>query len=253
MIDLFPAEAMQRLRAKFGTRFEGLDYVERIALALAASEGAVNHARLRAITTEHPVDLSKILQHLTQNGLLESTGGRGAIHHLPGESIPTPEDVFGPPTRSSTASSPNLKPSSPNLKPSYPNLEPSYPNLEPSLPNLTENRDPDGCLLAEQLHLSVVDDLDSLSPSLRLDLESRAAEPRSKGRLSREVLEGAILAVCADRFVTLRSLAELLRRKPETLREQYLTKLVRERRLILAFPTTPTHEKQAYTTHTHTQ
>ena len=36
----------------------------------------VNHARLRDAITEHPVDLSKNLEHLTQAGLLESTGGR---------------------------------------------------------------------------------------------------------------------------------------------------------------------------------
>ena len=30
------------------------------------------------------------------------------------------------------------------------------------------------------------------------------------------------------------------------LRDQYLTKLVRERKLTLAFPKTPTHEQQAY-------
>ncbi len=46
----------------------------------------------------------------------------------------------------------------------------------------------------------------------------------------------------------LRTLAELVQRKPETLRDQYLTKLVRERKLTLAFPKTPTHERQAYTT-----
>jgi ATP-dependent DNA helicase RecG len=64
------------------------------ALALAASEGTVNHARLRALTTEHPFDLSKTLQHLTQAGFLESTGGRGAVYYLPGEPIPTPDDVL---------------------------------------------------------------------------------------------------------------------------------------------------------------
>lgn len=225
MIDLFPEQVMTGLQARFGQHFDGLTYVERVALALAASEGTVNHARLRAVTTEHPVDLSKTLQHLTQVGMLESTGGRGAIYHLPGEPIPTPDDVFGPPTRISV---------------------PSSPNLAPSSPNLNGVRDSDGCLISEQLGFPVIDDLTSLSPRLLSALEAVALEPRSKGKVDREVLIDVVLQLCTGRFVMLRCLAELVHRKPETLRDQYLSKLVRDRKLALAFPTTPTHERQAY-------
>jgi hypothetical protein len=42
---------------------------------------------------------TQTLQHQTQAGLLESTGGRGAMYHLHGVPIPTPDDVFGPATR----------------------------------------------------------------------------------------------------------------------------------------------------------
>lgn len=227
MVDLFPEEVMAGLKARFGAGFERLNHVERVALALAASEGTVNHSRLRAVTTEHPVDLSKTLQHLTQAGMLESTGGRGAVYHLPGESIPTPDDVFGPPARISA---------------------PSSPNLSGSSPNLGENRDADGCLITEQLELPVIDDLVALSPRLRGKLEALAAEPRSKGKVERSVLIGVVLCLCEGRFVMLRALAELVQRKPETLRDQYLSRLVRERKLTLAFPKTPTHERQAYTT-----
>ena len=227
MVDLFPEEVMAGLKGRFGTGFERLNHVERVALALAASEGTVNHARLRAVTIEHPVDLSKTLQHLTQAGMLESTGGRGAIYHLPGEAIPTPDDVFGPPARISV---------------------PSSPNLSASSPNLDENRDADGCLISEQLALPVIDDLSALSTPLRGALETLAVEPRSKGKVDRAILIEVILQLCDGRFVMLRSLAELVQRKPETLRDQYLSKLVRERKLILAFPKTPTHERQAYTT-----
>ena len=227
MVDLFPEEVMAGLKARFGSGFERLNHVERVALALAASEGTVNHSRLRAVTTEHPVDLSRTLQHLTQVGMLESTGGRGAVYHLPGESIPTPDDVFGPPARISM---------------------PSSPNLSGSSRNLSENRDADGCLITEQLELPVIDDLVALSPRLRSNLETLAAGPRSKGKVDREVLIGVVLRLCEGRFVMLRSLAELVQRKPETLRDQYLSRLVRERKLTLAFPKTPTHERQAYTT-----
>ena len=70
---------MKKLKQWFGKALDRLNHTERVALALAASEGTVNHARLRAVTTEHPFDLSQTLQHQTQAGLLESTGGRGAM------------------------------------------------------------------------------------------------------------------------------------------------------------------------------
>lgn len=154
-------------------------------------------------------------QHTTQFAFLESTGGRGAIYHLPGVVIPTPDDVFGPPPRISALSSPNLSPSS--------------PNLGPSSPNLAENRDPDGCLISEQLSLPVVDDLEPLSQALRSRLEGMASEPRAKGKVDRQVLIAAVLQLCEGRFVTLRCLAELVNRKPDTLRDQYLKILVRQR------------------------
>ncbi len=184
--------------------------------------------------TEHPVDLSKTLQHLTHAGMLDSTGGRGAVYHLPGEAIPTPDDVFGPPTQFALPSSPNSGGSS--------------SNLSRSSSNLNENRDSKGCLISEQLGLPMVDDLSLLSPVFRSTLETLAREPRDKGKVDREVLISVVLSLCEGRFVTLRCLAELVNRKPETLRNQYLTSLVRERKLNLAFPKTPTHERQAYIT-----
>jgi predicted HTH transcriptional regulator len=232
MIDLFPEEVISRLKDKFGMAFDGLSYPERVALALAGSEGTVNHARLRAITTEHPFDLSKILQHLTQAGMLQSTGGRGAVYHIPGQEIPTPDDVFGTTARFTAPSSPNLAGSS--------------PNLAASSPNLAENRNSDGCLITDQLALPVVDDLASLSPVFRTRMEALAAEPRSKGKVDRQVLIDIILKLCDQRFITLHCLAGLVKRKPDTLRDQYLKTLVRERKLRLAFPKTPTHERQAY-------
>jgi len=164
--------------------------------------------------------------------MLESTGGRGAIYHLPGEAIPKPEDVFGPAPRLSVASSPDLDSISPVL------------NSGPS--NSNEKRDADGCLIAEQLPLPVIDDLDAHTWVLRGRLETMAAEPRTKKKVNREVLADMVLQLCANHFVTLRSLAVIVSRKPESLRDGCLTKLVRERKLTLAFPASPTHERQAY-------
>ncbi len=146
----------------------------------------------------------------------------------------TPDDVFGSPARI--------------LAPTSSNLAVSSSNLTANPQNLTEKRDLDGCLISDQLDLAVVDDLSQLSARLRSTLEAVATEPRAKGKVDRNILIGVVLQLCTGRFITLSCLAELVQRKPETLRNQYLTKLVRDRRLALAFPKTPTHERQAYCT-----
>jgi hypothetical protein len=149
------------------------------------------------------------------------------VYHLPGEAIPTPEDIFG---------------AAPAIS------APSSPNLAGSSPNLSDHRNAEGCLLSDQLSLPIIDDLAGLSVPLRQRLEALAAEPRSKGKVSREKMIAVVLALCAKHFITLRCLADLVNRKPDTLRDQYLTGLVQERKLSLAFPKTPTHERQAYCT-----
>jgi ATP-dependent DNA helicase RecG len=159
----------------------------------------------------------------------------GVWYCLPGEPIPTPDDVFGPIARISAPSSPNLASSS--------------PNLSASSPNLPEQRDLEGCLVSDQLPFPVVDDLAPLSEALRSRLEAMASEPRTKRKVDRrQVLTDVVLELCDGRFITLRCLAELVNRKPDTLRDQYLKVLVRQRELSLAFPKTPNHGRQAYTT-----
>jgi hypothetical protein len=94
----------------------------------------------------------------------------------------------------------------------------------------------------------VVVDLEMLSPPLRFRLGAMALEPRAKGKVDRRVLIAVLLQLCEGRSITLRCLAQLLKRKPDTLRDQVQKTLVRQRQLNLAFPKTPNHERQAYTT-----
>lgn len=66
--------------------------------------------------------------------------------------------------------------------------ERSSPNLAGSSSNLGDNRVPEGCLLSDQLDLPVVDDLQLLSLPFRSRMELLAAEPKSKGKVDRQVL-----------------------------------------------------------------
>ena len=109
-----------------------------------------------------------------------------------------------------------------------------------------ERRDANGCLVSEHLDLPIIEDLDRITQALRAELEAIAVEPRTKAKINREAMIIVIVALCRRHFVTLRCLAGLVNRDPESLRNHYLSDLVKERRLALAFPTTPNHERQAY-------
>lgn len=239
MTDFIPAEVRERLRGLFGQAFDELSESERVAVALAASEGTVNHARLRAFSNEHPVDISRTLQRLTKIGMLQSTGGRGAVYHLPGEEIPTPDDIFGTGSRFSGSRLPNLAGS-------FPNLKNPLPARGKTGQNVLLQRDTEGRLLNGQFRLPLVDDLSRLSEGQLRHLEDLAAQPRRLSKVNRQAMINTILSLCADQYVTVSCLAELVNRSPDTLREQYLTRMVREQRLVMAFPKTPTHELQAY-------
>lgn len=240
MIDLFPAEIIADLRIRFGTLFDQLPHEERVALALAGSEGTVNHARLCAVSSAHPVEVTRTLQHLTQLGVLNSTGsGRGAVYFLPGQNLPTPDDVFGPSAQGSAGSSSVSSASSSNLT--------SSSSVLVGTSSATgQLHDVDGYLRSDQLPLPVISDLKALSPELRARLEALAVEPRQKKKLDPTIMEAAVLAVCEGHYLTLMALAELVNRKPASLRNEYLSPMVRAKTLSLAFPTTPTHERQAY-------
>ncbi|MGW6780953.1 ATP-binding protein [Brucella pseudogrignonensis] len=250
MIDLFPADVMAELKAKFGDKLDELNYEGRVALAIAASEGTVNHARLCAVSVSHPVEISRTLQHLTSTGMLQSTGGRGAVYKLPWQETPTPDDVFGSTFRSSFSSTSTPEISNLGSSSSDLDLSSSVLSFSSSDLNLSSSdnahRSIEGYWISTQLPLPVIDDLSHLSEDMVGQLEKIAELPRTKKKVSHSKLEEVLLEICDGHYLTLQCISKLINRRPEALRNEYLTPMVRDRALSLAFPTTPTHERQAY-------
>ena len=235
MLSLFPDHVMQVLSSHYRGRWETFSEVDKLALILAFTEGAVTHARLSQFSREHTHDLSTKLQALEKEGVFETTGQyRAKTYHIPGHMLPTSEDVF--------TSSPDSEPSYPNSETSTPNSDSSSPNNEASSPNM----DSDGRILHPQFSHPFIDDLSSLRSQFRQHLEAIAEEPRTKKRINPEEMKGIIVKVCSEQYVTTGALSALLNRDPETLRGQYLSKLKNEGKLKMAFPRAPTDPKQAY-------
>jgi hypothetical protein len=107
-------------------------------------------------------------------------------------------------------------------------------------------RDEQGRIISEHLDLPIINSLAVLSTELRQQLKSLASQPRTKKKLPRQQMVRTLLALCKDNYLTLQVLAELVDRNPDFLRTSYLVPLLRNKKITMAFPTTPTHEKQAY-------
>ena len=89
--------------------------------------------------------------------------------------------------------------------------------------------------------------LANLDKSCEILEEAKAiAEPiRATGKAPRPAVEAAILGICGLDYWTLRELAELLDRKQVTLRQSYVTQMVKEGVLQQRYPST-NHPRQAY-------
>lgn len=242
MLDLLPQRIVGLLRERIGPAFDDLDRGERLVLATAAIEQSVNHARLAGMTDLHPHDLSIKLARLEREGWLQSTGQtKGKVYFLPGTRPLAPEDVF------SASAVPEPAPGTRPTRSGHSEPRSGHKPLRSSGDG-DAFRDHEGCLLTSKLDAPVIDSLSTLDPGLLAELEARAALPRERPRLDPDAMTTAILAVCSGRYLRLSALAELLDRNADSLRKNHLDRLVKEGRLLRAFPLTPNHEMQSYRT-----
>ena len=75
-----------------------------------------------------------------------------------------------------------------------------------------------------------------------------AAPVREKGRASKPLVERTILVLCSDDFISLRTLADLLNREPDSVRNHYVGPMVKHGLLEPRFPGHPNHPQQGYRT-----
>ena len=78
------------------------------------------------------------------------------------------------------------------------------------------------------------------------ELLAMAAPIREKGRADKALVRETIVRLCEGRFLSLRTLAELLNREPDSVRNHYITPMLREGLIQARFPEHPNHPQQAY-------
>jgi ATP-dependent DNA helicase RecG len=77
-------------------------------------------------------------------------------------------------------------------------------------------------------------------------LVALAAAVQGKPKVPKPLMEETILALCADDWLSLRTLARLLNREPDSLRNHYINAMLQDGRLQARVPGKRTHPDQAY-------
>lgn len=241
MLELMPEGVVQQLQERFGDNYCVLPELERVILAIAATEQSVSHGRISKMTTDHSHDITLTLKTLVKKGMLEVSGhGRGSVYHLPGVEMPTPELVFGvsmghdnTPVVASVASLIHSDNRSAQSNDS---------------PEIKTYNDQYGRLLSGALKAPVIDKLEDLSLDLYERLKAFAQLSAESKRLDPEIMRRVILSLCEGHYLTRLCLADLLKRTPDALRTQYLSAMIKDKSLTLAFPQNPNDKRQAYIT-----
>ena len=219
MSSLVPEQAVAELEGHLGSRFRALPELARLALITTCTEGSVNHARLREISTVHPADITKMLAGLVRDGLLVSDGaGRGMVYFLPWQKQ-SAILLFDAGDQLREADSPVISPE----------LSAITPELSAITPELTGP------------HL----DWSALLPELQTMLVEMALPVSKRTRVPPSVLQETVLRLCDGRYLGLRVLAKVLQRDPDDLRKRTLIPMVKAGALKTAF-TALNDPRQAY-------
>jgi ATP-dependent DNA helicase RecG len=206
-------EAIEKeLRAVVGDEYASLDESDRVILMLAHRFGEVGNADIQPYCPDHPRDIGVRLRRFVAKGWLGKTGHtRGTRYRLPASAA---LDLF--------AGGGDVISSSGHFAVSSGHSEVASGHSVASH---------DTTIAGEQ---------DAL--------RQLAAPVRDKGRAPKELVEQIITSLCRARWLTLRELAELLGRDSEALRKHYITRLLRQGRLLPRYPHHPNHPEQAYQT-----
>ncbi|MEY3222287.1 MAG: hypothetical protein RLZZ203_1143 [Cyanobacteriota bacterium] len=210
MVSLIPENIEKDLREIVGDNYCDLTELDRIILVLAHQFGDICNTDIQCYRREHPRDIGECLKHLVNNGWLERSGrGRGTNYTLVHKEKP---DLL------------SLLPSSEHYEPSSEHYEPSSEHCEPSSEHY------------------------ELSSEHYKRLEDIAAPVREKGRTNKQVVEKVIIELCSEHYLPLRTLAELLGRDANSIRNHYVNPMLDQGLLELKYPEQKNYPQQAYKT-----
>jgi ATP-dependent DNA helicase RecG len=260
IVSMISEDIEQEIRSVVGEDYSALNVFERTILMLAHRFGEISNKDIQYYRSEHPRDIgAKLSQFVTTGWLIKRGQGSGTRYQWPIKINQPFSDEWqnnSVPSSHLPPSSEHLPPSSEHLPPSSEHLPSSSEHLPPSsehLPSSSEHLPPSSeHLPSSSEHLpSSSKHLPSSSEHLDAEQEKKllqiALPIRNSGKkASKAIMEETILALCATDWLTLRTLARLLDRKPDYLRNHYITQMLNDGRLKSKMPGIPSHPGQAY-------
>ena len=215
-------------------QFDSLTDTEAEVLILAKKMGQITNKDIRENIGLDTLQASSILRKFCKNNYLLKHGKSSNSYYLLNSCYTDNCDSLAGNDRALTgASTGNNVSSHPNNDLSTGINEPSTGINEPS----TGIND-----------VIIIKEVGDLSNGMLLNLQSIVASARAKGRFTPEQSKSIVLQICQKQFMSSSILKHFLNREIDTIRRKYLSPLLKEGLLELAYPKTLQHPSQAYRT-----
>lgn len=219
MESLLPEGVLAELEQRYGQRFAALDKDEVLTLVTVAQEGGVSNQRLQEVLPMHSRDITFLLQGLVRKEFLVPEGfGRWTQYGL-------------------------REPDSAHRADSSHQTGGSSHQIGPDSHQIGPDSHHSGASAGQAAGLGLPPTAAEFPA-----LWAMAAPVRESPKAPAAEVRALLLRVCADGYLTLRQLADLLGRDAGNLRQRYVSELVSQARLELLYPDKPNHPQQGYRT-----
>ena len=208
-------------------QFDSLTDTEAEVLILAKKMGQITNKDIRENIGLDTLQASSILRKFCKNNYLLKHGKSSNSYYLLNSCYTDNCDSLAGNDQALTGASTG------NNVSSYPNNDLSTGINEPS----TGIND-----------VIIIKEVGDLSNDMLLNLQSIVASARAKGRFTPEQSKSIVLQICQKQFMSSSILKHFLNREIDTIRRKYLSPLLKEGLLELAYPKTLQHPSQAYRT-----
>jgi ATP-dependent DNA helicase RecG len=228
MVSLIPEKAHQALQARFGNEYRRLSEAEVQALATAYLEDEVSNTRLQELMTDHPVEITKMLNGLCDRGFLFSDQKRRWTRYHLTEKAPSSMPLFD---------------------------QIGLQNKTKGLPTERggDSQHKAGGLPTQEAedsqHKEKVPTQDEVSQIVGSELAAleKIAEPIANSRrASPTTTRQVILSLCENRFLTAADFGKLLHRHQNAIQQRFLNSMVKDGFLELRYPEATNRPDQAY-------
>jgi ATP-dependent DNA helicase RecG len=255
MVDLIPSHIINELSSNLGDKFKSLSRLEQLILAVIKSEPYVTHDKMCQVSGDHPRSVTLALSKLKRQRLISSTGShKSKVYHEHDVELVSPEHELG----QELINNQFLHEPEKLISLSGVDVENIIRDVRKYSEKIKSYQiETKGSIDAEQQHIIESDYLEQYSKFKRaidsvawgLIVEEMERYKRiPKKDVTKEMTRKLISNICNFGFLTLTDISNLLGRKPASLRRDYLTPMIKDGVLYLAFPHAPTHPQQGYKT-----